>query len=85
MNDSGEVSESRTVALLKEAALTEAEERSAQVTLADGALIAADGDTREAAEMLREVLEIAGFLPYEAVQRQRRISNKPIHDRRSGQ
>jgi len=85
VNDSGEVSGSRTVALLKEAALTEAERRSAQVTLADRALIAADGDTQAAAGMLREVLEITGFLEYESVQRGRRISNNPIHDRRPGQ
>ena len=85
MNDGGEVSASRTVALLKEAAITEAEQRSAAVTLADRALIAADGDGQAAADLLREVLEIAGLIDYESVQPKRRISNKPIHDRRPGQ
>ena len=65
MNANGEVSESRTMALLKEAAITGAQERSAQVTLADRALIAADGDPEAAKGMLREALEITGFLPYE--------------------
>lgn len=55
MNDSGEVSESRTVAILKEAAVTAEQERS------------------------------AGITPYESVPLKRRISNKPIHDRRPGQ
>ena len=62
---SSEVSASRTQALLKEAALTATEERSAQVTLAGLALAAADGDTEAAAGMLREVLEAAGFIGYE--------------------
>ena len=65
MNANCEVSESRTMALLKEAAITGAQERSAQVTLADRALIAADGDTDAAKAMLREALEITGLIPYE--------------------
>ncbi len=80
-----EVSESRVMALLKEAAITRAQERAAQVTLADRALIAADGDTEAAAVMLREALEATGFLPYEAAQPKRHISSNLIHDRRPGQ
>ena len=85
MNANGEVSESRTMALLKEAAITGAQERSAQVTLADRALIAADGDPEAAKGMLREALEITGFLAYEPAQPRRHISNTLIHDRRPGQ
>ena len=65
MNDSGEVSESRTQALLKEAAVTEEQERSAGITLAWVALRVADGDKRAAKAMLREVLEATGFIEYE--------------------
>ena len=75
MNANGEVSESRTMALLKEAAITGAQERSAQVTLADIATVVtgwseeaeAGGrwDGEAAAGMLREALEITGFIPYE--------------------
>ena len=65
MTGNSEVSESRARALLKDAAVTAAEERSAQVTLADRALIAADGDPEAAKVMLREALEITGFWPYE--------------------
>ena len=85
MTGNGEVSESRTQALLKEAAVTEAQERSAQMTLAWVALRVADGDQETAAESLREVLEATGFLPYEAAVPKRRISNNLIHDRRPGQ
>ena len=74
----GGVADDRANALLKEAALTEIERRSAQVTLADRALIAADGDGAAAADMLREVLEATGFIGYEPVQQQRRVSNNPI-------
>ncbi len=65
MNDSGEVSESRTQALLKEAAVTAEQERSAGITLALVALRVADGDRQAAKAMLREVLEATGFIEYE--------------------
>lgn len=61
----GEVSEARAQALLKEAAISEAEQRSAQVTLAGIALTVADGDGQAAKVMLREVLEATGFIEYE--------------------
>ena len=85
MTGNGEVSESRTQALLKEAAVTEAQERSAGITLAWVALRITGGDQEAAKEMLGEVLEAAGFIPYEAVQLKRRISNNLVHDRRPGQ
>ena len=79
MNDSGEVSESR----------------SAAVTLADIATVVtgwseeteADGtwDEATAKAEARKALEATGFIPYESVPLKRRISNKPIHDRRPGQ
>jgi hypothetical protein len=73
VNDNAELSAERTIALLKlskaaseeEEARAAAEGRSAQVTLADRALIAADGDTEAAKVMLREVLEATGFIEYE--------------------
>ena len=65
MSGNSEVSESRTRALLREAAVTAAEERAAQVTLADAALITAGGDTEAAKVLLREVLEAVGAVPYE--------------------
>jgi hypothetical protein len=86
VNDNREISDDRADALLKlpkpaseeEEHRAAAEQRSAQVTLADIALIAADGDGQAAADMLREALEITGFTEYESVQRGRRVSNKPI-------
>ena len=55
----------RSDASLKEAAVTEEQQRSASVTLADIALIAADGDTQAAKEMLPDLLEAIGTLHYE--------------------
>jgi len=73
VNDDLEVADDRAHALLKmppatsdeEKARAEAEQRSAQVTLAGQALIAADGDKQAAAVMLREALECTGFIEYE--------------------
>ena len=61
----GEVSESRAQALLKDAAVTAEQERSAGITLAWVALRAADGDRQAAKATLREVLEATGFIDYE--------------------
>jgi hypothetical protein len=57
-----EVPESRAVALLKEAAVSEAEKRAACITLAGLSLAAADGNRRAARRMLRAVLEVIGVI-----------------------
>lgn len=91
-----EVPESRANALLKEAAISEAEQRSAMVTLADRALIAtgwseaaeASGswDEQAAKAMLCDALERAGVLPYDRVMPAARIGmDTYVSYRRPGQ
>ena len=58
-------SATRSDALLKEAAVTEAEQRAAGIALAGLALVAAKGDRQAAAGELRGVLEMCGLLPCE--------------------
>jgi len=54
----------RAEALLKEAVITEAQQREAGINLAGLALKAAGGDPEAAKPMLREVLEAVGALWY---------------------
>ena len=63
MSDMG-VGDDRADALLKEAAVTEEQQRAAGVTLAGISLAAADGDTRAARAMLSDVLSAIGVIPY---------------------
>lgn len=72
MNDEIALPDTLAGAMQKEQALTEAQQRSAMVTLACAALTAADGDAQAAKETLREVLEEIGAMPYEAVSRRAR-------------
>ena len=55
----------RSDASLKEAAITEEQQRSASVTLAWIALLVADGDKEAAKEMLPDLLEAIGTIHYE--------------------
>jgi hypothetical protein len=64
MSDRG-VSDDRAEALLKEAAVTEEQQRAAGVTLAGLSLAAHDGDQRAAAGTLRDALSAIGVIPYE--------------------
>ncbi len=63
-----EVPESRANALLKEQAITEAEQRAACITLAGLALAASHGNRKAARRMLRAVLEIIGVITDEPSQ-----------------
>ena len=58
-------SATRSDALLKEAAVTEAEQRAAGIALAGLALASAKGDKRAATWMLRDVLETCGLMSHD--------------------
>ena len=55
----------RSDASLKEAAVTEEQQRAASVTLASLSLAAHDGDQQAARETLRDALEAIGVIHYE--------------------
>lgn len=78
MSGSGiEVSLDYSSAILGDRDVTEDEQREAGIRLAERALIAAGGDEEAAKPMLREVLEAAGFIPYETAARYQYGRPKP--------